>query len=79
MNHPRPVELIGVADPLQRWLLPAPAVSHGNRMVTGWWGWCCGISFVPLVNTYFLYVTAFIHFLAAIGIMGIDNMFFQRN
>ena len=51
VDHPGPVELLGVADPLQRWLPPAPAISHGNRMVTSWWS---GITFVPLVNTHLL-------------------------
>ena len=79
MDHPGPVELLGVAVSLQFRLLPAPAVSHGNGMVTRWWGGCFRISLVPLVHTMLLYMTAFIHFFAAVGLMGIDYMFFQRN
>ena len=79
MDHPGPVELLSVAESLQFWLLPAPAVSHGNRMVTRWWGGCFGIPLMPLVHTMLLYVTAFIHFFATVGFMGIDYMFFQRN
>ena len=32
VDHPGPVELLGVTYPLKLWLLPAPTVSHGNGM-----------------------------------------------
>ena len=40
VDHPGPVELLGVAHPLQLGLLPAPTVAHGNRRAARRWVGC---------------------------------------
>ena len=70
VDHPGPVELLGVAHPLELGLLSAPTVAHGNRRAARRWVGCCRLSFMPYVGTVLFNMGALIHFLGAIVFMG---------